>query len=371
MLAARRGAGVQPARGAAASHSRLHQRAPEQARRRRSDPRRTQPRRHRQRPEQGAGQLHRRRCASCENCGAAPDIKGITGWLNTPGGKPIDLKALRGKVVLVDFWAYSCINCQRAIPHVVDWYKAYHDAGFEVIGVHTPEYAFEKVPGNVDQRRRRPGHHLPGRAGQQLLDVDELPQPVLARGIPDRRERHRAAHHVRRGRLRRHREADPSAAHQAHNPASRCRRPVDAADTTPQAGLTPETYFGVGKVVNYAGTGATPGQADVRLSRRPCPTTVRAARADGHSTTRAPPPTATTPSIELNYHAKNVYIVVGGTGTVTVTRDGETTTIADQRAADAAPDRHRRSQPEDHSTCISAKGCRPSPSPTADRRSSQ
>ena len=91
--------------------------------------------------------------AELENCGAAPDISGATGWLNTPGGAPIDIKALHGKVVLVDFWAYSCINCQRAIPHVVDWYKAYKDTGFEVIGVHTPEYAFEHVPGNVTAAR--------------------------------------------------------------------------------------------------------------------------------------------------------------------------------------------------------------------------
>ena len=84
-----------------------------------------------------------------QSCGSAPDLKGITAWLNTPGDKPIDLHALRGKVVLIDFWAYSCINCQRAIPHVEGWYKAYHDDGFEVIGVHTPEYAFEKVTGNV------------------------------------------------------------------------------------------------------------------------------------------------------------------------------------------------------------------------------
>ena len=84
-----------------------------------------------------------------ESCGTAPDIKGITKWLNTPGGAPIDLKSLRGKVVLIDFWAYSCINCQRAIPHVVGWYDAYQDKGFEVIGVHTPEYAFEKVEANV------------------------------------------------------------------------------------------------------------------------------------------------------------------------------------------------------------------------------
>src|ERR1700742_1797643 len=84
-----------------------------------------------------------------ENCGTAPDIKGIDGWLNTPGAAPIDLKSLRGKVVLIDFWAYSCINCQRSIPHVVGWYDAYRDQGFEVIGVHTPEYAFEHEKDNV------------------------------------------------------------------------------------------------------------------------------------------------------------------------------------------------------------------------------
>ena len=78
-----------------------------------------------------------------ENCGTAPDIKGIAQWLNTPGGAPVDLKQLHGKVVLIDFWAYSCINCQRSIPHVVGWYNAYRDKGFDVIGVHTPEYAFE------------------------------------------------------------------------------------------------------------------------------------------------------------------------------------------------------------------------------------
>ena len=84
-----------------------------------------------------------------ESCGTAPDIRGIAGWLNTPGGAPIELKSLRGKVVLIDFWAYSCINCQRAIPHAVDWYDKYKDLGLEVIGVHSPEYAFEKIRGNV------------------------------------------------------------------------------------------------------------------------------------------------------------------------------------------------------------------------------
>jgi len=84
-----------------------------------------------------------------QDCGPAPDLTGITGWLNTPGGAPIDLKSLRGKVVLIDFWTYSCINCQRAIAHVVQWYNTYKTAGLAVVGVHTPESAFEHVAGNV------------------------------------------------------------------------------------------------------------------------------------------------------------------------------------------------------------------------------
>ncbi len=78
-----------------------------------------------------------------QDCGTAPDIVGIDSWFNTPGDAPLDLKALRGKVVLVDFWTYTCINCQRAIEHVTGWYERYKDQGFTVIGVHTPEYQFE------------------------------------------------------------------------------------------------------------------------------------------------------------------------------------------------------------------------------------
>ncbi|MFS0866770.1 cytochrome c biogenesis protein DipZ [Microbacterium sp. 179-B 1A2 NHS] len=85
-----------------------------------------------------------------ESCGTAPSIKGIEQWLNTPGGEELSLDELRGQVVLIDFWAYSCINCQRSIPHVVAWDEAYRDAGLQVIGIHSPEYAFEKDAGNVE-----------------------------------------------------------------------------------------------------------------------------------------------------------------------------------------------------------------------------
>jgi cytochrome c biogenesis protein CcdA/thiol-disulfide isomerase/thioredoxin len=78
--------------------------------------------------------------------GQLPSLAGATGWLNSP---PLTREALRGKVVLVDFWTYSCINCLRALPYIKRWYDSYKDHGLVVIGVHAPEFAFEKDPGNV------------------------------------------------------------------------------------------------------------------------------------------------------------------------------------------------------------------------------
>jgi cytochrome c biogenesis protein CcdA/thiol-disulfide isomerase/thioredoxin len=78
--------------------------------------------------------------------GEAPSFAGATLWLNSP---PLTAEQLRGKVVVVDFWTYSCINCLRALPFVKSWYAKYKDHGLVVIGVHAPEFAFEKDPDNV------------------------------------------------------------------------------------------------------------------------------------------------------------------------------------------------------------------------------
>lgn len=95
------------------------------------------------------------------DCGPAPALSGIDAWLNTPGNTPLDLAALRGKVVLIDFWTYSCINCQRTLPHLEAWSRAYADAGLVVIGVHTPEFAFEHVTRNVAAQADALGVHYP------------------------------------------------------------------------------------------------------------------------------------------------------------------------------------------------------------------
>jgi thiol-disulfide isomerase/thioredoxin len=90
--------------------------------------------------------------------GDFPSLAGATGWLNST---PLTPAALRGKVVLVDFWTYSCINCLRSLPYVQAWYDKYKDHGLVVIGVHAPEFAFEKDPANVAAAVKRLGVTYP------------------------------------------------------------------------------------------------------------------------------------------------------------------------------------------------------------------
>jgi cytochrome c biogenesis protein CcdA/peroxiredoxin len=90
---------------------------------------------------------------------SAPEFVGIDKWLNTT--KPITMASLRGKVVLVDFWTYTCINCIRTLPHVTSWYDKYQQDGFVVIGVHTPEFQFEHETNNVLNAIKMDNIHYP------------------------------------------------------------------------------------------------------------------------------------------------------------------------------------------------------------------
>jgi cytochrome c biogenesis protein CcdA/thiol-disulfide isomerase/thioredoxin len=260
-----------------------------------------------------------------QQCGPAPAVSGISQWLNTPDGKPIDLASLRGKVVLIDFWAYSCINCQRAIPHVVDWYNRYKDDGFVVIGVHTPEYAFERVPGNVasgaaalhitypvaldnDYTTWNNYQNLYWPA-EYLIDADgTVRHTKFGEGDYDGTEK-----------LIRQLLVDA-------NPDVRLPGATHSADTTPQTRLTPETYLGIGKANLYGGGGdyhagtATFGYpANLANDRFAL---LGSWTLDGQGATAVSDDAA----IRLNYSGKDVYAVVGGTGAITVARDQQTTT---------------------------------------------
>jgi thiol-disulfide isomerase/thioredoxin len=76
----------------------------------------------------------------------APDFQGITAWINSP---PLSIGSLKGDVILVDFWTYSCVNCIRTLPFLKAFYATYHPFGLQIVGVHSPEFSFEKVESNV------------------------------------------------------------------------------------------------------------------------------------------------------------------------------------------------------------------------------
>lgn len=103
-------------------------------------------------------------------CGPAPALRDTQRWLNTPGNKPLTLKSQRGKVVMLDFFAYSCINCQRDQPYIEKWYETYRKDGFVVIGIHSPEFAFEKDFGNLASAVKREGTTYPVVQDNQLAN---------------------------------------------------------------------------------------------------------------------------------------------------------------------------------------------------------
>jgi cytochrome c biogenesis protein CcdA/thiol-disulfide isomerase/thioredoxin len=93
--------------------------------------------------------------------GRAPELVGTQMWFNTPGGHPLSLAGLRGHVVLVDFWTYSCINCIRTLPYLNAWDAKYAGKGLQIIGVHTPEFPFEHSASNVAEAIQQNGIHYP------------------------------------------------------------------------------------------------------------------------------------------------------------------------------------------------------------------
>jgi thiol-disulfide isomerase/thioredoxin len=83
-----------------------------------------------------------------------PEFQGISQWLNS---NPLTIQDLKGNVVLIQFWTFSCINCQRTLPYVTKWHQQYAAKGLKIIGVHTPEFAFERDPNNIKEAMQKHG----------------------------------------------------------------------------------------------------------------------------------------------------------------------------------------------------------------------
>jgi cytochrome c biogenesis protein CcdA/thiol-disulfide isomerase/thioredoxin len=268
-----------------------------------------------------------------ENCGPAPQLTGLTGWLNTPGNAPIAPAVLTGKVVLVDFWAYSCINCQRAIPHVTAWSKAYAADGLQVIGVHTPEYAFEHVAANVAAGAKRlditypialdndyktwgafhnnswPADYLIDATGKiRYVGVGEGAYPQTEALI---RQLLTSAH-----------------------PGTALPAATDVPDLTPTSPFqTPETYLGAARARTYQGDAPLhPGTATFTAPNHLAEDSFGLA---GTWTVTDESITAKKNSvITLDYTADDIYLDLSGTGSVTVTTQGKTQTYAVSGAPD-------------------------------------
>ncbi|MEA2210879.1 MAG: hypothetical protein QOF83_827 [Solirubrobacteraceae bacterium] len=101
------------------------------------------------------------RTPSLPTLGPAPEFVRTQRWFNTPGGRPLTLAGLRGHVVLVDFWTYTCINCIRTLPFLKGLYATYHRSGLDIVGVETPEFTFEQEASNVAQAIRSDGLRYP------------------------------------------------------------------------------------------------------------------------------------------------------------------------------------------------------------------
>jgi cytochrome c biogenesis protein CcdA/thiol-disulfide isomerase/thioredoxin len=266
--------------------------------------------------------------ATLVNCGAAPGFKGITAWLNTAGGKPLTLASLRGKVVLVDFWTYSCINCQRSLPHVEAWYKTYAKDGFVVVGVHTPEFAFEHVVSNVRAESAQLGVHYPvaidnAYATWDAYDNESWPAEYLIDAKGDVR-------HIAIG------EGDYTQTEglirelltDAH-PGTALPTATSVPNKTPTGEINPETYVGFERL-QYLLPDDNVAQDLPAAYQFPQSLPLGGFGLSGTWTDTAQEATSgANAQLELAFQANDVYLVLGGAGTLDVSVNGVTTQTID------------------------------------------
>jgi cytochrome c biogenesis protein CcdA/thiol-disulfide isomerase/thioredoxin len=251
--------------------------------------------------------------------GPAPEFAGVTRWLNTPGGRPLSLSALRGKVVLVDFWTYSCINCLRTLPHLKAWNHAYRREGLTIVGVHAPEFAFEQEEGNVRSAVDRLGIRYPVAMDNEFGTWDAYQNRYWpAKYLIDKRGSVRYAH-FGEGAY----DETESRIRQLLGEATLPER-VRVSDRTPRMRATPETYLGHLRLNpgQYVGGMLAPSRATTyRFPGRPL-------RANEFSfagrVTVEPERIVAGPGarLRLRFRARSVHLVLGGLGSVQVLLDG-------------------------------------------------
>jgi cytochrome c biogenesis protein CcdA/thiol-disulfide isomerase/thioredoxin len=243
----------------------------------------------------------------------APNVSGISAWVNSP---PLTMQELRGKVVLVDFWTYSCINCLRTLPYVKSWDERYRSKGLVVLGVHTPEFGFEHDLGNVRAAVRRLAVKYP-----VALDNDYKTwnayhnQYWPADFLIDRTGRIRDYHAGEGGYAETEQKIRALLA--ASLPPA-----LDQRDRTPLELRTPETYLGYLRIGNYDGSPLqTDRAATYRLPRSVSKDSF--AYAGGWTVEGERAVAGKNARLRVRFLAHDVHLVLTGHGTVIVRMDGK------------------------------------------------
>ncbi len=251
--------------------------------------------------------------------GRAPNFTGITDWFNTPGDQPLSLSELRGKVVLVDFWTYSCINCQRALPHVEGWYNDYKNDGLVVVGVSAPEFAFEHVVSNVENAAGNLGIDYPVAVDNNLATWDAYNNEYWpADYLIDPTGVVRAYNFGEGGYSG---MEDNIRMLLAANGVTDLPARTDVPDKTPTNDITPESYVGDERLNNEVGTAVVPNKAIVYHAPSTIPSNSLAF--GGTWTVHNEGATAgSNATLDLQFTADDVYLVISGHGSVGVSYNG-------------------------------------------------
>jgi cytochrome c biogenesis protein CcdA/thiol-disulfide isomerase/thioredoxin len=251
-----------------------------------------------------------------EDYGPAPEFRGLAGWLNS---QPLTLAGLRGRVVLIDFWTYSCINCLRTLPYIREWDDRYRTAGLTIVGVHTPEFAFERVRSNVRENVERLKLRYP-----VALDSDYGTwqawhnQYWPAKYLIDRNGHLRWYHFG---------EGDYAEAEESIRTLLAERGgPVPLAsgldETEAHELVTPESYLGYERLARYNGVPVL-RDAERAYSFPPILEANELAFAGRWRFERERAVAARNARLRLQYRARDVFLVLTGTGTVRVLVDGK------------------------------------------------
>ena len=260
------------------------------------------------------------------DCGALPAISGVTAWLNTPGEAPLTDADRAGKVTLVDFYAYACINCQRSVPGIQTLHETYADAGLQIIGVHSPEYAFEKDVDNVRAGSDKLGITYPVAVDSDLVTWTNFDNHYWpAHYLADATGKLRQVAYGEGGEATLERlirellvQADPSVL---------LPEPVFTDDAPSVTGpRTPETYLGAARVERLAN-----GPAEIGTQTFTFPDELEQDQIafDGtwEISRQSIEPVGESARVRLSWRGRNVYLVASGSGTLTWTVNGETRTM--------------------------------------------